>query len=68
MSSNSFGGSGSLQKIQLRHDRDRLQIDAERPEDFHDRELVVDQQGQKKGRDQKEFNAKSVMIAKIEVY
>lgn len=63
MSRDGFGRSCSLKHVQLRHDCNRLQVDAERPEDFHDRKFMIDQQAQNKCRDQKKLNTESVVIA-----
>ena len=50
---------------QLGQDGDRLQVDGERPKDFHHRELMVEHQSkEQRGTDEK-FNPKGVMVAVI---
>lgn len=48
---------------QLRHDRDRLQVNAERPEYFEHRKVVIDDQCEEQGWEDEELHAKSVVIA-----
>ena len=50
---------------QLGQDGDRLQIDGERPEDFHHGELMVEHQSKKQRGSDEKFNPKGVMVAVI---
>jgi len=73
MCSNGFSRAGSLKHVQLRHDGDRLEIDAECPQNLHDRKLVIDQKRNDECRNQQKLNSERVMISivcrfELEVY
>jgi len=65
VSSDGFSRSGCLKHVELRHDGDRFQVDAESPEDFHNRILVIDQEGEDEGRNNQELHSEGVVISVV---
>jgi len=53
------------QQEELRQNRDRFEIDTERPQNLHDRKFVIDDQSEDRRWQQEEFDTESVVIAII---
>ena len=62
MGGDRLGLAGLLDHEQLRQDGHRLEVDGEGPEDFHQRELVVQHQRKKDGGADQKLNPKIVSL------